>query len=93
MNNEVEFSAPAHNLLMKTEAENLARQENKNRSASIQASPQAARKKWFTKLNIMTLIPSRNDSATFTCADQETNNGDQKLPIRDTVRTPGLIGP
>jgi hypothetical protein len=41
----------------------------------------------------MTLIPSRNDSATFTCADQETNNGDQKLPIRDTVRTPGLIGP
>jgi hypothetical protein len=45
MNNEVEFSAPAHNLLMKTEAENLARQENKNRSASIQASPQAARKK------------------------------------------------
>lgn len=45
MNNEVKFSAPAHNLLTKTEAENSARQENKNRLASIQASPQAAKKK------------------------------------------------
>lgn len=39
MNNEVEFAAPAHNLLMKTEAENSTQQENKYRSASIQASP------------------------------------------------------
>jgi hypothetical protein len=44
MNNEAEFATPTHNLLMKTEAENLAHQESKNRSASIQASPQAVRK-------------------------------------------------
>lgn len=64
MSNEVEFSAPMHNLLMKTEAENSARQENKNRSTSIQASPQATRKKQFTKLDITTLIPPGKDSAT-----------------------------
>ncbi len=39
MNNEVEFSAPAHNLLMKTDTVNLARLEDKNRSTSLQASP------------------------------------------------------
>ncbi len=42
MNNEVEFAAPAHSLLMKAEVENSTRQENKNRSVSIQASLQAA---------------------------------------------------
>jgi hypothetical protein len=58
MGNELEFSAPAHNLLMKTEAVHLEHQENKNRSTSIQASPQAARKKCYTKLNFATLTSS-----------------------------------
>ncbi|CAK9252092.1 unnamed protein product [Sphagnum jensenii] len=39
MGNELEFSAPAHILLMKTKAVHSEHQENKNRSASIQASP------------------------------------------------------
>jgi hypothetical protein len=39
MSNELEFSASAHNLLMKTEVVHSEHQENKNRSASIQASP------------------------------------------------------
>jgi hypothetical protein len=39
MGNEVEFSAPTHNLLMKTKAIQSEHQENKYRSASIQASP------------------------------------------------------
>jgi len=39
MSNEVEFSSPTHNLLMKTEVVHLKHQENKNRSASIQALP------------------------------------------------------
>ncbi|CAK9200940.1 unnamed protein product [Sphagnum troendelagicum] len=62
MGNELEFSAPAHSLLMKTEAVHLEHQENKNRSASIQASLQAARKKRYTKLNFAILAsPRAND--------------------------------
>jgi hypothetical protein len=58
MGNEIEFSALAHSLLMKTEAVQSEHQENKNRSASIQASPQAARKKRYTKLNFAILASS-----------------------------------
>ncbi len=43
---------------MKTEAVQSEHQENKNRSASIQASPQAARKKRYTKLNFAILASS-----------------------------------
>jgi t-SNARE complex subunit (syntaxin) len=50
MSNEMEFSAQTHNLLMKTKATISEHQESKNRSASIQASPQAARKKRFDAL-------------------------------------------
>jgi hypothetical protein len=39
MSNEMEFSAPAHNLLMKTEATISEHQESKNCSTNIQASP------------------------------------------------------
>jgi len=93
MSNEVEFSAPVHNLLMKTKAENSAHQGNKNRSTSIQASPQAARKKQFTKLNITTLIPPQKDSATLICANRETDDSDQESLTRDTNMTPGSIDP
>ncbi len=55
MGNEVEFAAPAHNLLMKTGTIQSEYQETKNRSASTQASPQAARKKRYTKLDFATL--------------------------------------
>ncbi|CAM6000944.1 unnamed protein product [Sphagnum balticum] len=55
MGNEMEFSAPAHSLLMKTEAVQSEHQETKNRTASFQASPQAARKKRYTKLNFAAL--------------------------------------
>jgi len=59
MNNEAEFAAPAHNLLMKVVPENPTRPGNQNRSASVQASPQAARKKFFVKLDIKTLSSHR----------------------------------
>ncbi|CAK9203140.1 unnamed protein product [Sphagnum troendelagicum] len=58
MGNEMEFSAPAHSLLMKTEAVQSEHQEIKNRSAGFQASPQAARKKHYTKLNFAILASS-----------------------------------
>jgi hypothetical protein len=52
MNNEVEFAAPAHNLLRKIDVGNMTRQAHKNRTASILASSQVARKKRFTKLDL-----------------------------------------
>ncbi len=67
MGNEMEFSAPAHSLLMKTEAVQSEHQEFKNRSASFQASPQAARKKRYTKLNFAILASSE--------ANEESNPG------------------
>jgi hypothetical protein len=62
MNNEVEFAAPAHNLLRKIEGENTTCQAHKNCTASIFASPQAARKKRFTKLDLMLLMASQKVS-------------------------------
>jgi hypothetical protein len=66
MGNEVEFAAPAHNLLMKTGATQSEYQETKNRTASTQASPQAARKKRYTKLDFATLAsPETNRKLSF----------------------------
>jgi len=50
--NNIEFSTLAHNLLRKTDTGNSARQARRNKSASLLASPQAARKKRFTKLDL-----------------------------------------
>jgi len=93
MNNEVKFAAPAHILLMKVEAENSTRQENNNCSASIQASPQAARKKRFTKLDISVLVGTRTDNTTPARTKQETNDNDQELLSSDITKTSGSIGP
>jgi hypothetical protein len=56
MNNDMEFSTPAHNLLRKTNTRNSARQAHRNNSASLLASPQAARKKRFTKLDLDLMV-------------------------------------
>ncbi len=93
MSNEVEFSASTHNLLMKTETENSTRQESKNRSASIQASPQAARKKRFTKLNFTMLTSPRPNNDTLTNPDREIDYGDQEHPARSATRASRSIGP
>ncbi len=77
MNNEVEFSAPAHNLLVFTRAESTTHQAHKNHTTNIQASPQAARKNQFTKLDIMTLEPTQMDSVTRTRAEHEADDGGQ----------------
>jgi hypothetical protein len=59
MNNEVEFSALAHSLLMKTGPKNSDRQVHKNLTASIQASSQAATQKRYTKLDLEKIEPPR----------------------------------
>jgi hypothetical protein len=97
MNNEAEFAAPAHNLLiMKAFPENTSRQENKNCSANIQASPEVARKKKFVKLNITTLFPPlfpprvEIDSTSHT--KHEESKEEHKQPVIEIERTRGLIG-
>jgi hypothetical protein len=50
MNNEIEFIAPAHNLLLKQGVRGEERQVHKAKVASCQALPQATRKKRFTLL-------------------------------------------
>ncbi len=56
MNNDIEFATPAHNLLRKTDTRNSVHQAHRNKSASLLASPQAARKKRFTKLDLALMI-------------------------------------
>jgi hypothetical protein len=58
MNNEIEFVAPAHNLLLKKGVEGEEGQVHKNKAASRQTSLQAARKKHFTPLVATPLWPS-----------------------------------
>jgi hypothetical protein len=56
MNNDIDFVTPAHNLLRKTDSGNSVRQSHKNNMASLLASPLAARKKSFTKLDLALMI-------------------------------------
>ncbi|CAM6023818.1 unnamed protein product [Sphagnum balticum] len=93
MNNEIEFSAPAHNLLMKTRTESAACHAHKNHAASTQASLQVARKKRYTKLNITTLEPLRMDSVARLREKREVDGGGQDSPPSTSNKTPGLIAP
>lgn len=52
MNNEVEFIAPTHSLLLKARTASKDRQAYKNKIASIQPSLQATIKKRFTRLDL-----------------------------------------
>ncbi|CAM6065850.1 unnamed protein product [Sphagnum tenellum] len=91
MGNEMEFLAPTHSLLMKKEAIQTEHQANKNRSASFQASPQATRKKRYTKLNFAILASTE--------ANEEPNQGreekeddSQGSPEVDKGREMGSLG-
>ncbi len=58
MNNDVVFSGLAHSLLLKTGSASMDHQTRKSTSASLLASPQAARKKKrYIKLDLSTLAP------------------------------------
>jgi hypothetical protein len=58
MNNDVVFSGPAHNLLLKTGPVSMDRQTRRSMSTSLLAFPQAARKKKrYIKLNLLALPP------------------------------------
>jgi hypothetical protein len=58
MNNEAKFSAPAHDLLLKSGPSCIDHHAYKHRMASIQALPQAARKKRYIKLDLGSTKPN-----------------------------------
>ncbi len=57
MNSDIEFAGPAHNLLLKSGPVSTERQVRMSEVASQMASPQAIRKKRFTKLDLSKLEP------------------------------------
>ncbi len=59
MNNDIEFSSLAHNLLLKSGPMRTDCQACKSKTASQLASLQAIRKKRFTKLDLSKLEPQR----------------------------------
>jgi hypothetical protein len=69
LNNDVEFVSLAHNLLLKSGLKSTDHQAHKNMSASLQASPQTVRKKWYIKLDLTKLEPPRADSVPHTPED------------------------
>ncbi len=91
MGNEMEFSAPAHSLLMKTEAAESEHQENKNRSTSFQASPQAARKKRYTRLNFA-IMASAGANEEPSLGREEKEDDSQGSPELDKGREMGSFG-
>ncbi len=96
LNNEVPFSLPAHKLLKKASEAAWTRQEPKNSSASFQASPQAARKKRLTRLD-MTILKNPELVAQVEAQDAlATEQGDineESIPQRTSAdQDTGSIG-
>jgi hypothetical protein len=91
MNNEVEFSISAHNLLKKVDAGDTTRQAHNNRVASILASPQAAMKKRFTKLDLARMLSPQVVNLGLSQAAKEGAGGDQKPLPREVNSHPGSI--
>jgi hypothetical protein len=58
MNNEAEFAAEAHDLLLKNGPSYIDHQTYKHKMASILASPQAARKRRYIRLDLGNLSPT-----------------------------------
>jgi hypothetical protein len=88
---DVVFVGLAHGLLLKTGPASPNRQTRKSTSASLLASPQAAKKKKrYVKLNLSTLVPS-NPSDLFQVSqpEEDTKQGDQDFARYDHM---GSIG-
>jgi hypothetical protein len=71
MNNDIEFLGPTHSLLLKSGPTSTDRQVRKSTSANLKASPQAVRKKRFTKLDLTKLEPPRKVSTLRFANDRE----------------------
>jgi hypothetical protein len=67
------------------------RQELRNKSASIQASPQAARKKRFSRLDMTVLMNPEIDSLVSTQGDSRDGSKGSKLQPNTSINHPGSI--
>jgi hypothetical protein len=93
LNNEVPFTVPAHNLLKKTGEVDSTRQELKNTSASIQASPQATRKKRLTRLDMTILMNLETDALVSKQGDSKEECEIKALLHITSANPPGIDQP
>ncbi len=91
LNNEVAFTVPAHNLLMRKGEVDSSHQELRNRSTSIQASPQAVRKKCFTRLDMTILMNPEVDTLISAQEDLKEGSEGSKLLLTFVTSPPGSI--
>ncbi len=91
MNNEIEFTVAAHNLLRKLDAGDSNRQAHKNHAVSILASFQVARKKRFTKLDLALMTSPQKASIGPTHVVNKGEGEDHKPPLSDHSRPSGSI--
>jgi hypothetical protein len=80
MNNDVDFPTSAHNLLLKLGLAGEDRQAHRSRIVNIQASPQAARKKRFTWLDLDCFRHQTQPHSALSLA-QKTQTGNGKRTI------------
>jgi hypothetical protein len=91
LNNEITLTVPAHNLLMGLGAADTTRQELTNKSVSIQASPPAARKKRFSRLDMTVLMNPEIDSLVSTQGDSRDGSKGSKFQPNTSISHPGSI--
>ncbi len=92
LNNEVPFTAPAHNLLKKTGEATLIRKEPGNTPASSKASPQVARKKRHTRLDMTILMQPEIDALVSAQGDPNEECEDSTLHHKlSSLNPPGSI--
>jgi hypothetical protein len=92
MNNDIEFSGPAHSLLLKSGPVSTDHQVHKNASTSLLASPQAIRKKRFIKLDLSKLEPPRTIIFFSSVNDQEAQGAGQEEAGQIVCTDMGSIG-
>ncbi len=92
MNNDIEFSSPAHNLLLKSGPVSTDRQARKSEIASQLASSQAIRKKRFTKLDLSKLEPQRVVTSPNFEVGQTVQGVDQEKAGQTMLVNMGSIG-
>ncbi|CAM6061059.1 unnamed protein product [Sphagnum tenellum] len=92
MNNDIEFSGPAHNLLLKSGLVNTDHQARKSETTSQLASPQAIRKKRFTKLDLSKLEPQRVVTSINFEVGQTFHGVDQEKVGQTMLANMGSIG-
>ncbi len=92
MNNDIEFSGPVHNLLLKFGPMSTDCQACKSETASQLASPQAIRKKRSTKLDLSKLEPQRVVTSLNFEVGQTVQGVDKEKAGQTMLANMGLIG-